>query len=394
MLMNSVHIAINAIPFSPGGGLTGALGLSSAMKNLDNVKVTVFASKPETIQAVRETGVTVVPVAQGRGLLGRSWWQVCRFDRALRELGCDVLISTNHALPLVSIPQIVHHQNLWCFAVPVPPDPPNGGMIKHWIAQRLAKASLKRAFANVFVSEYLRRSAQGVCPADEFRSQVIYNGLDKSQILVARSGASQWSGEPIVCAVQIAVRQKDNATLLRAFADLVRRRPEVPWKLEIAGGGDWTSYVRMSEELGIRDRVVWHGHLRRPDLDALFRRSLCLMFTSYFESFGNPPVEAMSQACPVIAVDATAMPEVIGDAGILVQRGDAPAFADAALSLWEQRERRDELVQRGLRKALRYSWDSTARQFVGIARDAVESAHKAPAKGGNDLDRRRVKGFL
>lgn len=370
--MSKIRIAINAIPFSQGGGLTGLLGLCRGFDRLaDECSIVVFAAKPETIRDAQSLGVTVEPVATSGGLLQRSFWQLSEFNNELQRLDCDVLISTNSMVPGISIPQIVHHQNLWCFTNLGLKDRPKDGMLKQVLRQRIAKYTLRRAHANVFVSEYLREVAEEVARTEPANSCVIHNGLDEAQLQSARNHLNTWCGEPIICAVQPNVRQKDSQTLVRALAALVAMRADVPWSLRIAGGGDWTTVLNLAKELNVLDRVHLEGHLGRQQLDELLGRSLCLMFTSYFESFGNPPIEAMSQGCPVIAVNATAMPEVIADAGVLVNKGDYAAFADTALRMWDDRAFRDRCLEKGHQRACVFDWNESASRFLGLAQKLV-----------------------
>lgn len=385
--MSKLRIAINAIPFSPGGGLTGLMGLCRGFSRLaDECSIVVFAAKPETIRESQSLGVEVESVATSGGLLQRSFWQLSEFNNELQRLRCDVLISTNSMVPGISIPQIVHHQNLWCFTNLGLKDRPKDGMFKQVLRQRIAKYTLRHAHANVFVSEYLREVAEQVARSEPANSCVIHNGLDDAQLQSARNRINRWCGEPIICGIQPNVRQKDSQTLVRALASLVTKRPDVPWSLRIAGGGDWTSLLNLAKELNVVDRVRLDGHLGRQQLDELLGRSLCLMFTSYFESFGNPPIEAMSQGCPVVAVNATAMPEVIADAGVLVSKGDYVAFADAALRMWEDREFRDRCIAKGYQRACAFDWNESASCFLGLAQKLVAargSQHARLEKSGS-----------
>lgn len=100
----------------------------------------------------------------------------------------------------------------------------------------------------------------------------------------------------------------------------------------------------------------------------LYRNAIALVYVSTLEGFGLPPLEAMSCGCPVIASDASCIPEVVGNAAYSVSPLDAGAIAQAVDELVESEARRAELVELGLRRAERFSWDRTARETLDVYR--------------------------
>jgi glycosyltransferase involved in cell wall biosynthesis len=285
-------------------------------------------------------------------------------------------MMTNSSLPRCPVPQLIHHRNLWAFESPREEVPEHAGVLKFYAIRASAKRALRAAAANVFVSNYLRRAAERILPDTDGRNHVVCNGLDES-MFSKPSASTDTQRPPLICAVQPNNTQKDNTTLLRAFAELVRMAPDTEWRLLIAGGGDWERHRAFAASLGVLPQVQWAGHLDSTGVRNLYDKSHCLMFTSYFESFGNPPLEAMARGCPVIAVNTTAMPEVIGDAGILVSKGDCGAFAQAALTLWRDADARRRLVQLGFRRAAQFSWTRSADKLLAVMKGIRPAAQRA-----------------
>ena len=122
----------------------------------------------------------------------------------------------------------------------------------------------------------------------------------------------------------------------------------------------------MARNLNVAGRTTFTGYLSRSEVDGLLHASGCAVFTSTLESFGSGPVEAMACGCPVVACHTAAIPEIIGDAGVLVPPGDVEGFKGAVLRLVDDEERRAHLVERGLRRARAFDWRSSAAKLCRL----------------------------
>ncbi|MBA2567912.1 MAG: glycosyltransferase family 4 protein [Actinobacteria bacterium] len=118
--------------------------------------------------------------------------------------------------------------------------------------------------------------------------------------------------------------------------------------------------------LGLEERVELAGHVERDQLAALYRGAALLVAPSRYEGFGLTVLEAMASGTPVVAARAGAIPEVAGDAAVLVEPGDPVALAGGIERALADRER---LVAAGLERAARYSWAETARQTLDVYRE-------------------------
>jgi glycosyltransferase involved in cell wall biosynthesis len=117
--------------------------------------------------------------------------------------------------------------------------------------------------------------------------------------------------------------------------------------------------------LGLADRVDFAGHVARDDLAALYRGAACLVFSSRYEGFGLPVLEAMASGTPVVATRSSSIPEVAGDAAILVDSDADELASGIARALSE----RDRLVSAGLERARQFSWAETARRTAAVYRE-------------------------
>ncbi len=142
-----------------------------------------------------------------------------------------------------------------------------------------------------------------------------------------------------------------------------------PHRLVMAGpNDDWqrsqiAAAVRAS---GRPDRAELAGYVE--DLAGLYRGAAALLMTSRCEGFGLPVLEAMASGTPVVSFDNSALPEVVGDGGVLVEDGNTQAMAAAVRKVLVDAPARDELVERGLAHAARFRWQDTTRAHADLLR--------------------------
>lgn len=166
----------------------------------------------------------------------------------------------------------------------------------------------------------------------------------------------------------ITYPHKNHLVLVQAFARLLELHPDVSLVLTGGQGQMETRIAQEVHELGIEDSVKRLGFVPGRDLEALYLDAVATTFPSRFEGFGAPVLEAMSRGCPVIAADATALPEVIGGAGVLVSPDNAEEWCQAMAELLEDDARRAELVKRGHERARGFTWARSA--------DILEDAYR------------------
>ena len=157
-------------------------------------------------------------------------------------------------------------------------------------------------------------------------------------------------------------RRKDYATLLQALHGI-----DAGIHLAVAGSviAGRTDFPQMIERAGLRDRVRVLGYVSDEDLVGLFRGAAVFVYPSFYEGFGLPVLEAMACGTPVITYNTTSLPEVAGDAAILLDPPVTPeALAEQIARLLEDDALRRELIERGLKQAQRFDWRTTARLTV------------------------------
>lgn len=175
-------------------------------------------------------------------------------------------------------------------------------------------------------------------------------------------------GEYILSVGSIQPR-KNLARLVRAYARLRDERPGVKLpKLVLVGKKAWLydETLQVIEESGAGDQILLTGYVSESDLPALYSGAICFVYPSYFEGFGLPPLEAMKCGAPVIVGNQTSLPEVVGDAALMVDPFDEAEIASALARLIDNPDLRDQLRVKGLKRAAQFSWHDTARRTLEV----------------------------
>jgi glycosyltransferase involved in cell wall biosynthesis len=145
-----------------------------------------------------------------------------------------------------------------------------------------------------------------------------------------------------------------------------------PYSLVAVGGGPWapSEMTVLKNKLSDRYRVLPAVDVQH--MNALYNQSVCLLYPSSYEGFGLPPGEAMKAGCPVVAVRRSSIPEVAGEAGLLVDEISAASFASEIRRL-EGKDFRQCVVDAGLRRAALFTWDKCAAETLQFYRDCWDA---------------------
>jgi glycosyltransferase involved in cell wall biosynthesis len=232
-------------------------------------------------------------------------------------------------------------------------------------------SAIERADSFLTVSEYIKREMVEHLGIPGNRIVAVHHGVedrfnDRSEegerrILHDRYGLS----DPYVLSVATREPKKNLTGLLTAYRILSERLPDPPL-LALAGKKGWeTSAVEGEIKSGsISNRIVTLGYVPDDDLPLLYRQAESFLFPSLYEGFGMPLLEAMASGCPVIASRAASIPEVSGDAAVLVDPLDSEALALAMEEVVTDRERRIELSRKGIERARGFTWEKTAKKTL------------------------------
>jgi len=239
---------------------------------------------------------------------------------------------------------------------------------------KLAMGGLKRADALISDSHFTKQTvieALG-CPAERihvvhlgvehsvFRPQSIPEGFRKLYKLEDQTHHVLYVGSENP--------RKNLPRLLKAFAQIHKQIPDVRLiKIGSPEYGPQAEKLRHQVQLlGLEDDVVFIDHVSDKDLALFYNFADLFVFPSIYEGFGLPPLEAMACGTPVICSNAASLPEVVGDAAMMVDPYETDGLANAMLSLLSNKDLCEELREKGLARAKEFTWERTARETIAV----------------------------
>src|SRR5579864_2884027 len=172
---------------------------------------------------------------------------------------------------------------------------------------------------------------------------------------------------PLILGVGTLEPRKNHLGLIRAFAQ-AQKKKKGPAMLALAGGKGWLyeETKQVVAELKLENKIRFLGHVSDLELITLYSMADVFAFPSFFEGFGIPPLEAMACGAPVITSNTSSLPEVVGDAALLVDPHDVSALGHAIMRLLEDEQLREELRQKGFRRVQHYTWSASASKMLSI----------------------------
>jgi len=302
----------------------------------------------------------VVPVVlnpQARHpLLFKIWfnWSV---TNALKKYKIDLFFSPDGYLSLrTGIPQIgvIHDLNFEHFPEDLPKRP-----LKY--LKKYFPLFAKKAKHLLTVSEFSKQDIVEQYNVDPDKITVAYNSANaifkpQSDSIKAKIRDDYTEGEPYFVYVGAIHARKNIQRLIKAFK-LYKSQYESKTKLLIVGEALWENLIAKGDNADI----VYTGHVQFEKLVQIIGSARVLCLVSYFEGFGIPLVEAMQSGVPVLAGDLTALPEVVGKAGILVDPLNVEAISNGIRVLDADQDLRAQLILKGFAQSEKFSWERTAK---------------------------------
>ena len=268
------------------------------------------------------------------------------------------LVATVHDLTPIKFPRFF--------------DPPT-----RWLVGRALRQIGRQARRIIAASERTRRDVCEILNVPQERVAVVHQGVPADVIQPSGSELGQalqrysLTDVPYVLFVGEITHRKNLLGLLDAFSLVAGQQPTVRLVLVGSPGLGAELVRRRIRTLGLERRAIMLGHVQRKDVSALMAGAAVFVLPSIYEGFGIPVLEAMTCGAPVVVSDGGSLPEVVGDAGLVVPGADPPALAAAIRRVIEDEALREHLRGLGLVRVRAFSWKRAAAQTLAVYEDAL-----------------------
>jgi len=302
----------------------------------------------------------------GRGPLRSISWLLRGAQRAARRAGACLLHEPAPVPPLaVNVPLVltIHDASVFEYPDDFPRD---------W-----------REFQIRVLPLLARRARVIVTGSEHAKSEIVSGfGVHADKVMVTPYGVTMPKtapsrenpgGAPVLVFVGAPLRRKNLDVVLRALATPIGRRARARAAIVGANAIDYPRYQVMAKELDVADRLDWFGRVPPKEMTRIFDSASALIYPSFHEGFGFPPLEAMARGLPVIASRESCLPEVLGDGAAFVDPRDEVAVAGALERIAEDRDFHQQLVERGRQRASQFTWDRCARLTLEVYRRVCDT---------------------
>lgn len=242
-----------------------------------------------------------------------------------------------------------------------------------FIHKYLLPRALRKVDRIITVSENTKADIVKYFGISEEKIEVIHNGVDHEhfkkldrECCYRKLKIKYGIDSKFILSVGTIEPRKNYTNLVKAFYELKKRK--ISHKLVIIGKTGWKykSFYDAIEKLRLKKDVLLLGYVPYEDLPLFYNCAEVFVYPSLYEGFGLPPLEAMACGCPVVVSNCSSLPEVVGDAGILVDPYDHKKLAESLYEVLSDEGLRKHLTLKGLRRAKKFSWKETAKKTLKV----------------------------
>ncbi|MCX6047248.1 MAG: glycosyltransferase family 1 protein [Chloroflexi bacterium] len=352
----------------------------------DQIDLTLFynahSGHPLPVR-LRNTPTRTIKLGQLAWRLGVLATQLLRWPSDQRTLGLQSPVTpalyhaAEHLLPYMRRPTVMTVHDLIFERYP------EHHTLRNRLFLKIAMPLFVRAADTIIaVSQHTKRDLIELYGAPADKIQVVYEGVDPEfkpgdPAIVQRVRQQYSPGtddtiRPYLLMVGTLEPRKNHATAMRALARL--KALGFPQRLLVVGGKGWLfePVQKMVAELGLDDDVRFAGYVPAADLPALYAGADCTLLPSLYEGFGFPVLEAMACGTPVVSSNVSSLPEVAGDAALLVAPQDNVALAAAIQRVLGEPGLSTVMRTKGIEQAAKFRWAYCAQETVEVYKATIK----------------------
>lgn len=302
------------------------------------------------------------------------FWYQFALKRALKKINPSLFIATDGMFPLktsIKTLSVIHDLNFEHYPTMLPKN-----VLNYY--KKYFPEFAKKATRIATVSEFSKKDIVQTYQIEASKIDVIYNGANTDFKPISESEKQNirekyTQQQAYFLFVGTLHPRKNILKLLLAFNQF-KKETTLPMKLVLAGKKMWwTPDIELVfKQMEFKNDVVFTGRVSNEELVKITAAAYATTYVPVFEGFGIPLVEAMQCGVPVITSNVTSMPEVVGDAGILVNPFSENEIAKAMIKLAKDETLRSELAEKGMQQATLFSWKKSAKLLMEAIKTTIE----------------------
>ncbi len=242
------------------------------------------------------------------------------------------------------------------------------------------RLAVKWARRIIVPSECTKRDLIKFYQADKGKVKVVYHGYDfKSQIPNPKSQINpNFQNTKYILFIGRLEKRKNLVRLIQIF-NLLKKKYNISHKLILAGkkGFGFGEIKKAIQNSSYQRDIFLKGYILEKEKTDLLKNADIFVFPSFYEGFGIPVLEAMVSGTPVVCSNVSSLPEIVGDAALLVDPLDADKTAEAVYKLLKDENLRNKMIRRGFENIKRFSWEKCARETLKVLEEAGEDSSLA-----------------
>ena len=302
----------------------------------------------------------------------RVIWQFFLFPFELKKLKVRVLHSPNYITPLFKLGfkviVTIHDLTFYLF-------PEKFTVTKRLLFKYMLPLFIKISDKIIAVSNNTKKDilkffkiseSKVIVTFESYPEYYTYNNDSNDQNILTKYGI----GSKYLLFVGMIEPRKNILSILKSFKEI---DSDLELDLVIAGKKGWyykeiELYLEKLLRIGIKNKIIFTGYVSEPELKYLYQNAFIFIYPSIYEGFGIPPLQAMACKVPVITSNLSSLPEVVGDAAIMVNPYDINKISEAIRTLYNDLDKRSELVNKGVIQSKKFSLENFAKNTIDVYR--------------------------
>lgn len=300
----------------------------------------------------------------------RVIWQFFLFPFELKKLKVRVLHSPNYITPLFKLGfkviVTIHDLTFYLF-------PEKFTVTKRLFFKYMLPLFIKISDKIIAVSNNTKKDIlkffkiserKVIVTFESYPEYYTYNNDSNDQNILTKYGI----GSKYLLFVGMIEPRKNILSILKSFKEI---DSDLELDLVIAGKKGWyykeiELYLEKLLRIGIKNKIIFTGYVSEPELKYLYQNAFIFIYPSIYEGFGIPPLQAMACKVPVITSNLSSLPEVVGDAAIMVNPYDINKISEAIRTLYNDLDKRSELINKGVIQAKKFSLENFAKNTIDV----------------------------